>query len=206
MAATGKSTIAHTMAHHLYTQNKLAGSFFFRRGGGNLAKAAGFVTTLAYQLANISPPGISVSLKELVCEAMVHHSNVLAQGLRTQWKELIVEPLSRIKSTQRLVLTFIIDALHECDSEDDIRLILQLFIKLKDISAVDLGSLVTSRPLLYSFQDVPEIMHSRLDLRSVRRNIVEHDIKLFLKEELGQINPKSGAQERGKRPVLGTED
>lgn len=193
MAGTGKSTIARNMARQLCTQQKLAGSFFFSRGVGDLGKATKFVSTLAHQLANMSAPGTSPSVKELVCDAIFENSNVLAQGLRNQWKELIVGPLSRIGSTQ-LALTLVIDALDECNSEDDIRLILQLFIEVKNISNVQLSVLITSRPeitLLHGFQDIPEIMHRRLDLRDIPRDVVDHDIYIFMKEKLGEIKSKS---------------
>lgn len=47
MAGTGKSTIARTVARTFYDQDRLGPSFFFSRGGGDLAKADGFFTTLA---------------------------------------------------------------------------------------------------------------------------------------------------------------
>lgn len=198
MAGTGKSTIARSMAHYLHAQDSLAGSFFFCRGVGDLAKATTFVTTLAHQLAHTSLPGLSVSLKDLVCEAIFKHTNVLAQGLRNQWKELIVGPLSGIPSTQNLTLSFVIDALDECDSEDSIRLILQLFIEVKNIPNIHLNVLITSRPeitLLHGFEDIPEIMHRRLDLRDIPRQKLDDDLYVFMKERLGQIKRQSKNQD-----------
>ena len=193
MAGTGKSTIARTVADELYTNHRLAGSFFFRRAG-KLSKANNFVTTLAHQLAVTPRPAISPSFKELVGEAIFNHSEVLVQGLRGQWKELIVGPLSSVQSSQRLALTFVIDALDECSSDDEIRLILQLFIELKNINKIDLSVLVTSRPeitLLRGFQAMPEILHRRLDLRSIPRDVVEHDLYVFMKQKLGRIKSTS---------------
>ena len=198
MAGTGKSTIARTMAHSLKTQKKLAGNFFFCRGAGEIGRASTLVSTLAHQLADVSSPGASSSFKELVCDAIFHHGDVLAQGLRNQWKELILGPLSRIKPTQRMSLTFVFDALDECDSDDDIRLILQLFIEVTRISNIDIRVLVTSRPettLLQGFQDIPEITHRRLDLRDIPRQMVERDIYVYMKEKLGQVKWKSKNQD-----------
>ena len=193
MAGTGKSTIARTVADELYTNHRLAGSFFFRRAG-KLSKANNFVTTLAHQLAVTPRPAISPSFKELVGEAILNHSEVLVQGLRGQWKELIAGPLSRIQSSQRLALTFVIDALDECGSDDEIRLILQLFIELKGINNIDLSILMTSRPettLIRGFQAMPKILHRRLDLRSIPRDVVEHDLYVFMKQKLGRIKSTS---------------
>ena len=196
MAGTGKSTIARTVADQLYTNHRLAGSFFFRRAG-KLSKANDFVTTLAHQLAVTPRPAISPSskgFKELVVDAILCHSEVLEQGLRRQWEELIVGPLSRIQPSHRLALTFVIDALDECGSDDEIKLILQLFIELKNINNIGLSVLITSRPettLLRGFEDMPEIMHRRLDLRSIPRDLVEHDLHVFMKQKLGRIKSTS---------------
>jgi hypothetical protein len=51
MAGTGKSTIAHTVARAYFEQGRLAASFFFSRGGGDVGSASKFVATIALQLA-----------------------------------------------------------------------------------------------------------------------------------------------------------
>lgn len=193
MAGTDKSTIARTVADELHTKHRLAGSFFFRRAG-NLSEATRFVSTLAYKLAITQGPNTSPSLRELIGQAMINHEDVQDQGLRRQWKELIVEPLSRIKSTQHQALTFVVDALDECGTEDDIRLILQLFIELKNVNNVDLSVLVTSRletTLVRGFRNVPDILHRRLDLREIPRDIVERDLYVYMRKKLGQIKPQN---------------
>jgi len=48
MAGTGKSKIAHTVAHGCFEQGRLVASFFFSRGGWDVGK---FVTSIAVQLA-----------------------------------------------------------------------------------------------------------------------------------------------------------
>ena len=193
MAGTGKSTIARTVAQELYTDHRLAGSFFFRRAG-KLSKASNFVTTLAHQLAVIPRPDTSPSFKELIGEAVLEHSEVLTQGLRSQWKKLIVGPLSRVESSSRLALTFVLDALDECGSNDDIRLIIQLLVELKTIKNVNVSVLITSRPettLVRGFRDIAEIIHRRLDLREIPRETVEHDLLVYMKKKLGQITSTS---------------
>jgi hypothetical protein len=66
MTGTGKSTIARTMAR---TFN--CGSFFFSRGRGDLSHAGKFFSTLAVQLANMSP-----ALKSHICEVIAEHSDI----------------------------------------------------------------------------------------------------------------------------------
>lgn len=88
MAGTGKSTIARTIARSISDQRYLGASFFFSRGGGDLGHAAKFVSTLAYQLAKVSP-----DLKRLICNAIAKQDDITHQGLDNQWKELIIRPL-----------------------------------------------------------------------------------------------------------------
>jgi NACHT domain len=128
MAGTGKSTIARTIARSFSAQRRLGASFFFSRGGGDLGHAGKFVTTLAYQLANTSP-----SLKHLVCDALAEQNNITQKDLRSQWKEVILRPLSGLGAGQHHFV-IVVDALDECDREDDIRLILQLMIEAKDLT------------------------------------------------------------------------
>lgn len=186
MAGTGKSTIARTLAKEFKSQNTLGGSFFFSRGSGEANNAVNFVGTLAYHLANISP-----QLKQCIGEAVSLHSETIRQGLRNQWKELVIGPLSRVKLNRRPTLNFVIDALDECGSDDDIRLLLQLFVEVKDLNTIDLGVFVTSRPeivIRLGFKSIPDIIHHNLDLRDIPRRTVEHDIWVLLKQELNRIS------------------
>lgn len=186
MAGTGKSTIARTLARNLNERNSLGGSFFFSRASGSSNNAANFVGTLAYELANKSQ-----HFKDRICEAISRSTDVIRQGLRNQWEEFIIGPLSKTKLSPRPTMTIVIDALDECGSDDDIRLILQLLVEVKDLSAIDLGVFVTSRPeiaIRLGFENMPEIIHQNLDLRDIPRQTVEHDVAVFLRHELGRIS------------------
>ena len=191
MAGTGKSTIARTVAHMFDSQRSLGASFFFSRGVGDLGHAASFVGTLANQLAAASP-----SLKRFICEAITTNHNIAMQGLRNQWKELIVQPLSRLNG-QRLTLSLVIDALDECENQEDIKLILQLFVEIKDLVAVNFGIFVTSRPetpIRLGFRDMSNITYQDLVLQNIPRSIVEHDIRNFLKHDFHQIGSEHNLQ------------
>lgn len=186
MAGTGKSTIARTLALNLSKRNSLGGSFFFSRASGSSNNAANFVSTLAYELANKSQ-----QFKDRICEAISRSSDVLRQGLRNQWEEFIIGPLSKTKLIPRPTMTFVIDALDECASDDDIKLLLQLLVEVKNLSVIDLGVFVTSRPeitIRHGFEKIPEIIRQNLDLRDIPRQTVEHDLAVFLRGELGRIS------------------
>ena len=185
MAGTGKSTISRTLAEAFDKQNLLGGSFFFSRSSGEANNAAKFVGTLANQLASMKP-----QLKHCICEALSANSDALRQGLRNQWKAFISGPLSNAKFLKRQTLNIVIDALDECASDDDISLLLQLFVETQIIDNVDLGVFVTSRPetaIRFEFNKIPEIIHYDLDLHNIPRQIVEHDISVYLRQELSSI-------------------
>jgi hypothetical protein len=79
LAGTGKSTIARTVARHFARRQQLGASFFFKRGGGDLASARLFVTTIAVQLAERVP-----LLKKHVAAAVRATRNVSARTLQDQ--------------------------------------------------------------------------------------------------------------------------
>ena len=190
MAGTGKSTIARTLAHYFQSIGTLGGSFFFSRSSGEANNAVNFVGTLARHLANRS-----LKLRRSVCEAISTHEDVTRQGLRNQWKELILAPLSSTRGQieGRTTLNLVIDALDECGSDEDIETILQLCVEVKDLKEVDLGVFITSRPevtIRLGFNDIPDIIHQKLDLRDVPRHLVEHDLSVLLEREFGRISIK----------------
>ena len=143
MAGTGKSTIARTVAREWAKKERLGGSFFFSRGEGDRAHASKFFTTLAYQLA-YAQRSLATDIHKAICD----RPDIPRQSLREQWKHLILEPLSHLsgESSQPQSLILVIDALDECDDENDTGLILQLLSEAKNLSPVRLLAFVTSRP------------------------------------------------------------
>ena len=185
MAGTGKSTISRTLANRFKMEKTLGGNFFFSRASGEANNAANLVGTLAHQLANKLP-----ALKPFICEAISLNEDVLRQGLRNQWKELILMPLSKVSISGCPTVNIIMDALDECGSDDDIKIILQLLIEVERLKAADLGIFVTSRPeviIRLGFAAMPEITHHRLDLRDIPRSIVQRDISILLESEFDSI-------------------
>ena len=183
MAGTGKSTIARTVARTFYDQRRLGASFFFSRGGEDVSHSGKFVTSIAVQLAEKS-----VALQRTICEAILGQSNIASQTLRDQWNYLIVQPLSKLRADSSLIL--VIDALDECDGENDIRVILELFTESQSLADIRLRVFVTSRPeipIRLGFRAMPKIVHHDLVLHDICRAIVDHDISIFLQHELSVI-------------------
>ena len=125
MAGTGKSTIAHTIARAYCEQGRLAASFFFSRGGGDADNASKFVTTIAIQLAVHIP-----LIQRYICDAITEHRIITSQSLEDQWHQLVLGPLFKFDGSDTyLSYVIVLDALDECGSENDIRIILRLLVK-----------------------------------------------------------------------------
>ncbi|KAF2729521.1 hypothetical protein EJ04DRAFT_537814 [Polyplosphaeria fusca] len=106
--------------------------------------------------------------------------------------KLIFHPLSGVSRTNSTIPAWVIvvDALDECEREEDVRAILQLLTRAKDMQPVSLRVLVTSRPELHirlGFKQMPNGTYQDLVLHKVTKNTIENDIRLFYKHELGVI-------------------
>ncbi|KAI9782330.1 MAG: hypothetical protein M1839_005203, partial [Geoglossum umbratile] len=187
MAGTGKSTIARSVAQSFADQHQLAASFFFRKGEGERSNATRFFTTIATDLM-ARVPGLIPGIRR----ALNADPGIPERVLKDQFEMLILHPLSEMQlaPSQALTCIVVIDALDECEREEDIRVILQLLARTKDIKPMSLRILVTSRPELpirLSFKQMSDGTYQDLVLHEVPKRTIEHDIRLFLEHELREI-------------------
>jgi hypothetical protein len=191
LAGTGKSTIAQTIAHRYFDENRLGASFFFSRGGGDVSRADKFVTSIAVQLAR------SVhTLRRHISDAIAEHSDVASRSLHDQWQLIVLGPLSKLAedscSSTRVV---VVDALDECDDDKNIRIILQLLAETRLLKRVRLRVFLTSRPevpIRYGFYQLAETERRDMVLHSISSSIVNHDILIFLEYSLRLIGEEDG--------------
>ncbi|EOA90843.1 uncharacterized protein SETTUDRAFT_102068 [Exserohilum turcica Et28A] len=187
MAGTGKSTIARTVAQSFASRGQLGASFFFKKGEGERGNASRFFATIATDLV-VHEPGMLPGIRKTLDE----DSTISHKALKDQFEKLILEPLLGIKQarSRALARVVVIDALDECEQEADIRAILQLLARTKDIRPVPLRIVVTSRPELHirlGFKEMPNGTYQDLILHEVPRSTIEHDIRLFLEHEFAVI-------------------
>jgi hypothetical protein len=187
MAGTGKSTIARTVAQTFSNCGQLGASFFFKKGEGERGNASRFFTTMAIDLATHESgmlPGIRKALNE--------DPYISQRVLKDQFEKLILQPLLEMQQAcaQASARIVVIDALDECEQEQNIRTILQLLARTKDIRLMPLRILVTSRPELHirlGFKKMLNGTYQDLVLHEVQRSTIEHDLRVFLEHELGEI-------------------
>jgi len=189
MAGTGKSTISRTIARELAEQKRLAASFFFARGKKDISHSRMFFTTIAAQLAN-SLPVLRISISD----AIDNNSDIFQQGLREQWNQLILNPL-KSAPTQSIQLVVVIDALDECDSMQDIQLILQLLAEAKDLETVRIKIFLTSRPeipIFDGFRRLSGEAYQDFILHNIPLDTVNADISTFFLQKLSPLKAKHG--------------
>jgi hypothetical protein len=179
LAGTGKSTIARTVAREYLDRKRLGASFFFSRGGGDVGHAGKFATSIAWQLASSVP-----SLDQYVCDAIKEHRGIANQSLRDQWQQLVLRPLSKLSgSGGRFSYMLVVDALDECDNDEDIRIIVDLLAEAQSLMTARLRIFLTSRPevpIRNGFVEVPDGEHQDFVLHNISPSIVDQDIRTFL--------------------------
>jgi len=185
-AGTGKSTIARTVARRLNDRRSLGASFFFSKGGGDVGHAGRFATSIAFQLASNVP-----AIRQHIYEVVTKLPNISSLSLRDQWRQIVLKPLSALYVTgDNTSVVLVIDALDECDDDDNIGKIIELLIEARDLSGLNLRILVTSRPevpIRHGFDHVSNALLQRYVLHRISSHIVDADIELFLTQNLMMI-------------------
>ena len=187
LAGSGKSTVARTIAHKMDRQGRLGASFFFSQGEGDRGHAAKFFTSIAHCLADSIP-----ALRGNINEAIAKRSGIAYQALHDQWTYLIYQPLTRLGNDQdqSQVFTIDIDALDECNGDDDVRKFLQIFTEAKNLNTIRLSIVITSRPetpIRLGFKEMDGIIYRDLALHNILKHDIEHDIRIFLTREMDHI-------------------
>jgi hypothetical protein len=182
MAGTGKSTISRTVASHLQKQQLLGASFFFKRGEEDRGTAKKLFPTIIEQLVIGIP-----HLMPQVQKAIDDDPDISEKVLREQFENLLLGPLLRInQSEETMTKVIVIDALDECDLEDDIGDILQLLPQVYKSTSVQLRYLLTSRPELpirLGFEKITDA-YQDLVLHEIEKVVIEHDISLYVDDQL----------------------
>lgn len=186
MAGTGKSTISRTLANIFAKRGSLGASFFFKRGEGDRGTITKFFSTIASQLIQQVPETVTYIQNTIDTDP-----NIIGKAMREQFEKLVLDPLSRISGEdyQNHSYVIIVDALDECEREEDVKLLIKLLSRSKTLQSPRLRIFLTSRPELpirLGFKAV-DGEYQDLVLHEIAEPIIEHDIAVFFKHELADI-------------------
>jgi hypothetical protein len=130
----------------------------------------------------------------------MEYSDITSRSLRDQWQLLVLDPLSKLDSNSCYTsYILVVDALDECNDDNNIRIILQLLAEARSLKRVRLRVFLTSRPevpIRYGFYQLPETEHYDIVLHHISPSIVDHDISIFLEYNLTLIGEED-AQDAG---------
>ncbi|KAK6066938.1 Vegetative incompatibility protein HET-E-1-like protein 7 [Seiridium cupressi] len=200
MAGTGKSTISRTLAHTFSESGVLGATFFFKRGEGDRGGMSKFFTTIASQLIQQVPE--MAGRVQAIVDA---DPAIIMKASREQFDKLIIDPVQRIspgistRYTHPLII--IVDALDECEREEDVKILIKLLSGAETLQNLPLKFFLTSRPELpirLGFKAVDGTYQDFI-LHEVAEPIIEHDIAAYFRHELRLIQQdfdKSISQDR----------
>ena len=187
MAGTGKSTISRTVARSLKETNQLGASFFFKRGERDRGNMKKFFPTIIRQLMlHIS------ELRSSVQKALEHDPDIASKSLREQFDKLLLQPLLDLDQLGRQPQSavIVVDALDECEHDQDVRYIIRLLPLLQKAKSVCLRIFLTSRPELpinLGFSEIADHGYQDLALHEIPEEVTERDILFFLQDRFTKI-------------------
>ncbi|RYP04155.1 hypothetical protein DL764_004654 [Monosporascus ibericus] len=186
MAGTGKSTISRTVAHSFSKTGHLGASFFFKRGEGDRGGISKFFTTIASQLVE-KDTTLALHVKTAIDE----DPSIFGKAVREQFEKLVLLPLSKIPQNYRTLdtLVIVVDALDECERDEDVRLIINLLSRTNALQFPRLRVFVTSRPELAIRLGFSAVRGTYQDLvlHEIPNPIMEHDLSVYFTHELMKI-------------------
>jgi len=184
MAGTGKSTISRTMAKKLAKDKVPSASFFFKKGKGDHSSAAMFITTILAQLIQ-QLPGLGPHVQNTIESDLA----IIDKTKKEQFKNLFLGPLDKCIGTKFQRLAIVVNALDECNQEEDATTLIKLLSQAQKATPVCLRFFVTSRPKLpihLSFKDING-NYQELGLHKIPKPNIRKDISTYLDSELAKV-------------------
>ncbi|KAI2791670.1 hypothetical protein POX_c04537 [Penicillium oxalicum] len=131
-------------------------------------------------------------LRSGVHKALHDDPDIVSKSLREQFEKLLLQPLLDLDQLGRQPQTavIVIDALDECEHDQDVRNIIRLLALLQKAKSVRLRIFLTSRPELpisLGFSEIADHGYQDLALHEIPEEVTERDIYLFLQDRFRKI-------------------
>ncbi|KAL4746033.1 hypothetical protein BDW72DRAFT_198068 [Aspergillus terricola var. indicus] len=189
MAGTGKSTIARTVAQSFKEDGILGATFFSKRGEGDRGSAEKLFPTIVAQLA-VHIPQMIVGIRKAIDDDPV----IARKSLQEQFDKLMLQPLLAMDQSQLSTSpVVVINALDECEREEDVAVILKLLPKVEKTTCLRFRFFLPSRsesPIRFGFDQIDQSNYQNTILQNLDNEVIKHDITLYLREEFRRIRQK----------------
>lgn len=138
-------------------------------------------------------------LEPHVAGALRQQRDLVNKDWDTLWKTLVKQPLEAIRpsSAHQTVILIVIDALDECDNDEDIKRLIGVISRSETLAKdanksqhARLRIVITSRPetpIQVGFRRTPSTIHRDLTLHDMARDVVDGDICLFIYSQFEEI-------------------
>ncbi|KAF8594797.1 TPR-like protein [Ceratobasidium sp. AG-I] len=180
VAGAGKTTVAHTVAHHFHERGQLVSSFFFDRETEGRNTPIALFTTIAADLARVSG-----QLADRITAAIENEQGLPLAPLSRQFQELVLKPCQDCTVSRPLVI--VIDGLDEGFNNDLLKV-------LRD----DVPRLLSTFRIFLTSRMQPDIdslrrqSHVRLAPLNIDSSANLADTGIFVRRRLQQVAEARG--------------
>ncbi|KAH8180100.1 WD domain, g-beta repeat domain-containing protein [Sarocladium implicatum] len=201
---TGKSTIARSITEAFHKEDRVLGSYFFKRGEHGRNDTNRVLPTLALQLAR-KMPSFKRSLWMSIDGAS--KDEIGQKGLKSQFDMLLRKPLASLPTHDSALTSqlIIIDALDECERPENLRELITLLYELCLAETLCIRVLLTSRsdPIIKDafehFQVSGQVCAVELDDPDLRMD-TKADIRTYLVAAFARIRKLRRIAPKGDWP------
>lgn len=106
----------------------------------------------------------------------------------------MLQPLLAVKYSEAIDATvIIIDALDECEPQEDVEIILDLLPRIETATNLAIRFFLTSRPEIpihFVFDQIDRSKYQNTILQNLDKDIIKHDIALYLREKFSKIQQR----------------
>ncbi|KIL65667.1 hypothetical protein M378DRAFT_10761 [Amanita muscaria Koide BX008] len=193
LAGIGKSTVVYTLVTQAAELGLLGASFFFSRDEADRRSAKKFFTTIAFQLCVYDE-----TFSKAIGDVLLTECGAAAttQDPQTQLRVLILDPLRSIVQSRARPILVVVDALDECDEDDEDAVVMGLSQLVRLLPSFRVILTTRPQPLVdYLFGNHDG--HKIFRLQDIEDKIVDGDIRLYLSHSFSQeqvrarlLNPK----------------
>ena len=181
-SGSGKSTIAHTIAHGFHQRNELGSFLCFDRAYRAECRHEKVFSTMARDLAYRNP-GVKQSLANAIRERNWPKWTDTIQ----QWDFFLVKPSAHLPTDHPILL--VIDALDESGDPQSRKDLLPILANRATELPSNVRILITSRPLddiLWAFRSRVHVISKVID--DIPESSITHDIKSYISERLASVD------------------
>jgi hypothetical protein len=185
LAGTGKSTLSTTIAGIMRGLHRLGAFFFFNRDIPQ-RNFATLIRTLAYQLSMLDP-----CFRAVISRVAELNENIAAMPLEVQFESLLSANALKSVEWSRGPIVLIIDALDECGSEADRKVLMRVLSK----GFSDLPSFFRIMVVSRQEHDIQSALGSHSHVRPYSLDMdsaTNRDISEFVRHRLEEIRINDG--------------